>query len=182
MVMTKTRVLVILGFLLIFLTGWNIYAQNTEMKREIYLKNQSAQKQLVEPTPLPSPTPDIIEIDTRDPEDLKKIDDFFSEYCKTNDCATPKPSIQATPIPIAREKITIADPNEKGLCYVEKNGSFEMTTKECMELSNADQMGFRIKAYTNCLDGKNPEVGDSGSPESRKQKCSDLMGIVEKDQ
>lgn len=172
--MTKTRVLVIFGFLLIFLVGWKIYAQNIEMKREIDLKERATQNQLTQPSL--SPTPTIIEIDTRDPDWQQQLIKVMPDYCKFNDCSTPMP--KAT----AREKPPTVDPNEKTHCYVEKNGSFEMTVKECQDLHDANPFGFQVKAYTNCLDGKNYAIGDSGSPESRKQACSDLMGIVEKDQ
>lgn len=116
-------------------------------------------------TPTPSPTSDIIEIDTRDPDWQQQLEKVM-----------PK----TTPSSTAKEKTTTVDPNEKTYCYVEKNGSFEMTVKECQDLHDSNPREFQIKAYINCVDGKIPAVGDSGTQDSRKQKCSDLMGIVEK--
>lgn len=81
-----------------------------------------------------------------------------------------------TPSPAVR-KINL---DEKSTCWVEKDGSFVMTARECQEIHDKDPFEFQVKAYQNCLAGKNPELGDSGTPESRKEKCSNLTGITEK--
>lgn len=117
--------------------------------------------------------PTITNLDTRDPNFQDNFDEFFSDYCKTHDCSSPSPKPNFTKTPVK-----VAD-NEKTFCLVEKNGTFEMTVKECQELHDSNPKDFQIKAYTNCVDGKNPNIGDDGSQESRKQECSDLMGIVE---
>ena len=125
----------------------------------------------VNPTPeivvaTPSPSPKITEIDTRNPKQVDAFNDYFTEYCKTNDCSTPKPTPTQTPKPT---------PNNLSFCYVEKDGSFYMTGEECMKLNNADPTAFRRKAYENCKDGKNPEVKTTG--DQRKADCTKLFGL-----
>jgi hypothetical protein len=94
---------------------------------------------------------EVIEFDAREPNVQDKLDAYFNEYCKNNPCTSPSPT------PVSIQKPQPIDPDEEiGFCYVEKNGSFEMTTKECLELSNADSDYFRRKAYENCKEGKLP--------------------------
>ena len=69
------------------------------------------------------------------------------------------------------------DPESMGNCYVEKDGTFWMTTRECMELHDKNPEDFRMKAYQNCLGGKNPNIGDEGTQDERKQQCADMFGI-----
>lgn len=136
----------------------------------------SVQKQVIEnkpvinapiqpPTPLPSPTPKILDIDSRNPDDMKKLDTFFDEYCKNNPCTSPSST------PSTTKKIqpaNVVPDDEVGFCYVEKNGSFEMTTKDCMELSKSDPDYFRSKAYENCKEGKLPIPTN---------KCTEAFGL-----
>lgn len=117
-------------------------------------------------TTTPSATPEILEIDTRNPDDMKQLDAFFDDYCKNNPCTSPSPSPAPTKKP---QPTSLPNPDDEiGFCYVEKNGSFKMTTRECMELNKADPDYFRRKGYENCKAGKLPLSTD---------RCSELFGL-----
>lgn len=112
---------------------------------------------------IPTPSPKITEIDTRDPDAVETFNNYFVEYCKNNDCSTPKPSV----VPTSAKR--------QSFCYVEKDGSFYMSPEECQKLNDQDPGYFRRKAYENCKDGKNPEVTSEG--DQRKADCSELFGL-----
>ena len=125
------------------------------------------------PTPTPIPVPTVIPTTTPIKMTFEEADVFFKEKYGVGLFPTDTPKPITAPI----QKINL---NEKNTCWVEKNGSFEMTLKECKELYDRDPFNFSVKAYQNCLAGKNPSVGDVGSPEDRKERCSNLTGIEEK--
>lgn len=176
MQLKKWWVIIVLSLLCFFFTGGMVYARQFATQYEKELRELKPQcnlegwKDAVSSQPTlaatPSATLKILEIDTRNPDDLKKFDDLMADYCKNNPCASPSP----TPAPTKKPQPT-NPPNpddEVGFCYVEKNGTFEMTTRECMELNNADPDYFGRKAYENCKAGKLPLSTD---------KCSKMFGL-----
>lgn len=185
----KWWVIIVLSLLCFFFTGGTVYvrqyayqyeAELSALKATCYLDGWK-NSQNTQLTPPPSATPEIIEIDTRNQNDIDRLGAYFDEYCKNNPCSTqlpsPLPTTKTTPATTKTQR-AISD-DEKTYCLVEKNGSFEMTVKECMEMHDKNPFEFQVTAYKNCVDGKNRTIGDSGTPESRKQSCSDLIGIVE---
>lgn len=90
--------------------------------------------------------------------------------------ATPAPSKKPV---VTQEKVQVAAPDTKVDCWVDKNGSYEMTWAECKGMYDADPEKYNIRAYHACVGGHNPVVGSEGTPDSRKQKCSDLTGVEE---
>lgn len=114
------------------------------------------------PSPQPSSTPEILEIDTRRADDLKKLESFMEDYCKRNSCASPSPK--------PKQKV------DAGYCFVEKNGSFWMTGKECQELHDADPHKFVMDAFENCLQGKNKTIG-TGTREELEKPCMELLAL-----
>lgn len=64
-----------------------------------------------------------------------------------------------------------SNPDQKITCYVAKDGNFQMTSQQCNELGKNNSWWFIETAYNNCLDGHNPEIGNSGSRESRTSAC-----------
>ena len=118
-----------------------------------------------------TPSPKINELDTRDPNFQDNFDSFFTEYCKNNPCPSPNPTLA----PTQNEQSKKTNDNEKTYCYVDKNGSFEMTVRDCQELHDADPEGFFDKAVRYCLDGKNYQVGDGGTREQREAECKKLF-------
>jgi len=166
-------VAVVIALLVFFAIASLINAQNRLLREQQTAPLTPTPTSRPLPTKTPEPTTTITEFDARDPDFQKNLDAYFIEYCKNNPCNSPSPK------PTDNTQSKKIDLNEKSYCYVEKNGSFEMTAKECQELHDKNPREFQIQAYINCVDGKIPAVGDSGTQDSRKQKCSDLMGIVE---
>ncbi len=176
MQLKKWWVIIVLSLLCFFFTGGLVYARQFAHQYENELRDFKPQCNLdgwkdspssqPAPTATPSPTPEILEIDTRNPDDMNKLDAFFDEYCKNNQCASPTP----TPVPTKKPQPTMpTNPDDEiGFCYVEKNGTYEMTTKECMDLNKADPDYFRRKAYENCKEGKLPLSTD---------KCTEMFGL-----
>lgn len=94
----------------------------------------------------------------------KKVgEEFTSETSISKQMSTPSP-------------LPAVDPNLKSTCYVDKDGSFEMTAEECLALNKSNPDEFRWKAFKYCLDGKNPEIGDDGTKESREEPCMKMFG------
>ncbi len=143
----------------------------------VYLLVQGDRRSQVITQPKPSPTPINQSIDNRmtwDEADAYLEEKYGQGFFDATPSAKPITSVSKT----QPRKI---DLDEKSTCWVDKNGSFEMTARECQELHDSNPFQFQVKSYQYCLEGKNPQVGDVGSSESRKEKCSDLTGITEKE-
>lgn len=131
-------------------------------------------QQVVVPTVLP--TPSVVVTSSPTEMTIEEADKMFVE--KYGKGLLQETKIESkTPTPQQPKKVNL---DEKTTCWVDKNGTLEMTVRECQELHDANPFQFQVKAYQLCLAGKNPIVGDSGQQSDRKQKCSDLTGITEK--
>jgi len=80
---------------------------------------------------------------------------------------------------VVNTPIPTSTPSDMVTCYVAIDGKFEMTKDECMNLSKNDSWKFITEGYENCLNGLNPQVGNSGNKEDRVKACDEMFHYSE---
>lgn len=123
-------------------------------------------KMAQEPTPIPQKNLG----NYADGENLNTIQGFLGAANRMNcdqdpaQCTTPSP--QTEPSIDSRKQI---------VCYLDKDGVFEMPYAECLHKSKIDSDGFKQRALQLCLDGKSPLFKEQGTREEREPICNKVF-------
>lgn len=110
-------------------------------------------------------------IATLAPTTVKKdFADQFNMLTASNDKSETK-AIESSSLPTPSPSLP-----HTSLCFVDKNGKFDIFFTECQAMANQDKEGFKQRAIEICIDGKSPAMSfKDATTEFKEKKCKEYF-------